>query len=86
MKTTRRRQWSGRPIAIAVAIAVTGVLILLIANHGPWNKPQVQSGGSSTTAEAAQSAGATVTATEPKLALEPDPPGPKPAQPANPVN
>jgi hypothetical protein len=86
MKTTRHRQSSRRPIGIAVAIAIAGILILLIANHGPWNKPHVQIGGSSTTAEAAQSAGATVTATEPKLALEPDPPGPKPAQPANPVN
>jgi hypothetical protein len=84
MKTSRRKQWSSRPIAIAVAVAITGVLILLIANHGPWNKPRVEIGGSSTTAEAAQSAGATVRPTEPKPALEPDAPGPKPAQPANP--
>jgi hypothetical protein len=86
MTTNHPRRWSRRPIAIAVATAIAGVLILLIVNHGPWNKPQVESPGASTTLEAAQSAGATVTPTPPKLALEPDAPGPKPAQPANPVN
>jgi hypothetical protein len=86
MKTNHPRRWSRRPIAIAVATAIAGVLILLIVNHGPWNKPKGESPGALTTLEAAQSAGATVTPTQPKLALEPDAPGPKPAQPANPVN
>jgi hypothetical protein len=81
-----RRQWSRRPIVIAVATAIAGVLMLLIVNHGPWSKPAPQGGGGPTTAEAAQSAGAKVTPTEPKLAVEPQAPGPKPVQPANPVN
>jgi hypothetical protein len=75
-----------RPLLIALAVAVTGVVAMLLVNHGPASKPQSQSGASDTaTKAAAESAGATVTPTESKLALEPDPPGPKPVQPANPV-
>jgi hypothetical protein len=75
------------PLAVAVVVAAFGLLSLVIVNHGPWNRPQIQSPGvvhSPTTGEATQAAGTTVTPTEPKLALEPEAPGPKPVQPASP--
>jgi hypothetical protein len=75
------------PLAVAMVIAAFGFLSLLIVNHGPWNRPQIQTpdvARSTTTGEAAQAAGATVTSTEPKPALEPEAPGPKPVQPASP--
>jgi hypothetical protein len=78
----------GLPLAIAIAIAVAGMLGLLIVDHGPWNKPKIQTAAMAhynTTGEAARAAGAVVMPTEPKLQLEPEPPGPKPVHPANPV-
>lgn len=77
------------PLMAAIAIAVFGLLSLLIVDHGPWNKPHVQSQGIvnyATTAESAHAIGAKVTPTDPKSALEPVAPGPKPAQPANPAS
>jgi hypothetical protein len=53
---------------VAVAFAAFGSLSLVIVNHGPWNRPQLQRPGvvhSTTTGKAAQAAGATVTPTEP---------------------
>jgi len=82
--STRR---GGKPLLIAIAIAVLGVLGMLIVDHGPWNKPKVQTAAMahySTTGEAARAVGAMVVPTEPKSQLEPDAPGPKPVQPANP--
>jgi hypothetical protein len=78
-----RRFW---PLTVASAVAAVGLLSLLLVDHGPWNRPHAQSQGTTyaTTAEAAHAAGATVTPTEPKAALEPAAPGPKPAQPVNP--
>jgi hypothetical protein len=76
------------PIVIAMAVAVFGVLGMLIVDHGPWNRPKVQTAEVAhyrTTGAAARAAGATVMSTEPKPALEPTAPGPKPAQPANPT-
>jgi hypothetical protein len=78
----------GKPLAIAIAVAVLGVAGILIVDHGPWNKPEVQPAtvaNYSTTGEAARAAGAKVMPTEPKLQLEPDPPGPDPVHPANPA-
>ena len=72
---------------IAIAIAVLGVLGILIVDHGPWNKPRVHDAvlaNYGTTGEAARAAGATVMLTQPKPQLEPDPPGPKPVHPASP--
>jgi hypothetical protein len=86
-KNYERKQPFG-PLAIAMAAAAFGLLSLLIVNHGPWNRPQIQSSEvarAATTGEAAQAAGATVTPTEPGLAIEPVAPGPKPAQPENPA-
>jgi hypothetical protein len=85
-KNDERKQSFG-PIGTAVAVAAFGLLSLVIVNHGPWNRPKIQGpeiARSATTGEAAQAAGAKVTATDPKLALEPEAPGPKPTQPPNP--
>jgi hypothetical protein len=75
------------PFLFALAVAVFGLLSMLIVDHGPWNRPHVQTAEShyATTSAAARAAGATVTPTMPKPALEPVAPGPKPVQPANPV-
>jgi hypothetical protein len=82
--STRR---GGKPLLVAIAIAVLGVLGMLIVDHGSWNKPKVQTAAMahySTTGEAARAVGANVTPTEPKSQLEPDAPGPKPVHPASP--
>jgi len=82
---TRR---GGAPLAVAIAVACIGGFSLLIADYGPRNKPKLQTAAEahySTTGDAARAAGATVMPTEPKPRLEPDAPGPKPVQPANPV-
>jgi hypothetical protein len=73
---------------VALAIAIIGILAILIVDHGPWNRPQVQTAEVATyrtTGEAARAVGASVTSTAPKPELEPAAPGPKPAQPANPT-
>lgn len=72
---------------IAVAVALFGVLGMMIVDHGPWNKPKPQNpvlASHSTTGEAARAVGATVTPTEAKRSVEPVPPGPQPVNPANP--
>jgi hypothetical protein len=72
-KRYERKQSLG-PIAVEVAVATCGLLSLVIVNHGPWNRPQVQSpefARFTTTGDAAQAAEAKVTPTEPKPALEP---------------
>jgi len=72
---------------VTIAVAVFGVLAMLIVDHGPWNRPQTQTAGIAnyrTTGEAARAVGATVTPTAPRPSLEPVAPGPKPVQPANP--
>ena len=79
--------WTLRsPLVIAMAVAVVGVLGMLLVDHGPWNKPHLQTAEVHypSTKAAASAVGATVTPTTEKPAIEPAP-GPKPAQPANPV-
>ena len=87
-KSDWKRMLDG-PVVIAMAVVAFGVLGMLIVDHGPWNRPnKVQTAevaNYGTTGAAARAAGATVTPTEPKPALEPTAPGPKPAQPANPA-
>src|SRR5882724_1585924 len=64
----------GKPLLIAVAIAVLGVLGMLIVDHGSWNKPKVQTAAMahySTSGEAARAVGASVVPTEPKSQLKP---------------
>ena len=76
------------PLKVAIAVAVLGVLGMLIVDHGPWNKPKVQHpviANYGNTGEAARAAGAQVMPTEPKLQVEPEPPVPKPVHPVNPA-
>ena len=83
-----RNRHGGAPLLVAAAVAILGVLGMLMVDHGPWSTPKVQPAASanySTTGEAARAAGAKVMPTEPKAPIEPAPPGPKPAQPANPI-
>ncbi len=72
---------------VAIAVAVLGVLGLLIVDYGPWNKPKMQPAfmaNYNSTGEAARTAGADVVQTEPKLQVEPEPPMPEPVHPVNP--
>ena len=75
------------PLAVAVAVAVFGILAMLLVDQGPWNKPHLRTAmvNYGTTTAAAQAAGARVTPTTPKPAIEPEAPGPKPVQPTNDV-
>jgi len=87
-KESHAKRCGGMPLAIAIVVAILGVLGMLIVDHGPWNKPKVHTAAVanySTTGEAARAAGANVTPTEPKPRLEPDAPGPKPVHPASPA-
>jgi hypothetical protein len=75
------------PPLIATAIAAAGLIAMLLVDHGPWSKPQVQDAQivrQRNSVPAAEVAGATVTPTEPKPSIEPAAPGPKPVQPAVP--
>ena len=65
--------------AIAAAVALIGLMVLLLVAHGPWNKPKVDHG---TTAASAATAGATVIPTEQKRELEPAVHDPKLVPPA----
>ena len=92
MRQTKKRVQSKRtlprPLMIALAVAIFGVLGMLIVDHGPWNRPKVQTAEIvhyTTTGAAARAVGAIVTPTARKLEPEPVPPGPKPTQPANPT-
>jgi hypothetical protein len=88
-KSEDSSKWSRRsPLVVAIAVAVFGVLAMLIVDHGPWSRPHVQTAEVATyrtTGEAARAVGARVTPTPPKTAIEPAPPEGKPAQPQNPV-
>ena len=78
----------GHPVVIAIAVAGFGVLAMLIVDHGPWTRPRVQTAeivNHKTTGDGARAVGAKVTPTAPKSELEPNAPGPKPAEPVNPA-
>jgi hypothetical protein len=83
----RFRRRAGNPVVYALAVAVFGLLSMLIVDHGPWNRPHAQTAEAhyATTSAAARAAGATVTPTMPKPAIEPVAPVPKPVQPTNPA-
>ena len=72
---------------ISLAIALACIVALTLQVRDRWNSPEVKTAAQaqhSTTGQAARQAGARISQSEPKPAVEPDPPGPKPAQPANP--
>jgi hypothetical protein len=76
-----------KPVWVALAVAIFGLVAMLLVDHGPWTRPHAQSAEVAyfhTTGEAARAAGADVVPTEPKSELEPDPLGPKRAAPPNP--
>jgi hypothetical protein len=77
------------PGVIATAVALLGILAMLIVDHGPWARPRAQPAHMAmyrTTGEAARAAGAKVISTEPKREFEPATSGPRPGQPINPVS
>ena len=77
----------GAPLKVAIAVAIFGVLGILIVDYGQWNRPKAQHvvATYSNTGEAARAAGAKVMPTEQKLQVEPEPPVPKPVHPVNPT-
>ena len=70
----------GRPLAIAAAVAIISALAFLVFEFGPWNREAAELPDRAATKAAAQDAGAKVIPTQPNLAVEPTPPGPKPVQ------
>jgi hypothetical protein len=86
MNNSHSKRTIRSPVMVAAAVAVFGVMAILVVDHGPWSRPHVQGVevDYTTTGAAARAVGATVTPTEPKPELEPVAPGPKPAQPASP--
>jgi hypothetical protein len=85
MRKSHSKGTLDRPVVVAMAVAVFGVLAV---DHGPWSRPKVKTAevaNYKTTGEAARTAAATVTPTAPKPVLEPIAPEPKPAQPADPA-
>ena len=88
LANNRSNRHGGAPLRVAIAVAVFGVLGMVIVDYGLWNKPKTQPAfmaSYSTTREAAQAAGATVMPTEPRLQVEPEPPMPKPVHPVSPT-
>jgi hypothetical protein len=79
-----RNKEIGRPLAIAAAVALLSLAAFLIVEFGPWNRQPPVQPDKMATKEAAQSVGAKVIPTQPKLSVEPTPPGPKPVQPTSP--
>lgn len=72
-------------ISLAIALVCAAVLVMQVRDR--WHAPEVKTAAeaqSTTTGQAARQAGARITQSEPKPVVEPDPPGPKPAQPAHP--
>jgi hypothetical protein len=72
---------------ISLAIALVCAVVLTLQVRDRWNSPEVKTAAeaqTTTTGQAARTAGARISQTEPKPAVEPDPAGPKPAQPAHP--
>lgn len=75
------------PALIAVAVAAVCMTVLVLLVRDRWNRPHVKPPAvaqSTTTGQAARSAGAQVLPTEPKPSIEPTPAAPPPVQPANP--
>ena len=88
MVSDHARHIGVRPVLVALVIAIFGILAMLVVDHGPWSHPHAQTASLTDhqlmTAQAARDAGASVAPTAPKPAVEPEPPGPKQAEPPNP--
>ncbi|CCE00482.1 hypothetical protein [Bradyrhizobium sp. STM 3809] len=72
-------------VSAAIALVCIGALTMLVRDR--WHPPEIKSAEAarhSMTGEVARAAGARVMPTDPSLAVEPKPEGPKRAQPANP--
>jgi hypothetical protein len=72
---------------ISLAIALACIVMLTLQVRDRWNSPEVKTAAEAqhtTTGQAARVAGARISQSEPKPPVEPDPAGPKPAQPATP--
>ena len=72
---------------ISLAIALACIVVLTMQVRDRWNSPDVKTAAEArytTTGQVARAAGARISQSDPKPAVEPDPAGPKPAQPANP--
>ena len=41
-KRVQSKRTLARPVVIALAVAIFGILGMLVVDHGPWNKPKVQ--------------------------------------------
>jgi hypothetical protein len=87
MVSEQTKYKSLRPLYVALAIAIFGILAMLLVDHGPWTRPHLQTAEVAnyhTTGEAARAAGADVSPTRPDSAIEPEPVVPKPVDPPNP--
>ena len=72
-------------ISLAIALVCAALLVMQVRDR--WNSPEIKTAAEAqhtTTGQAARQAGARISQSEPKPPLEPDPAGPKPAQPAHP--
>jgi hypothetical protein len=75
------------PAVIAIVLAIACAVILALLIHDRWSRTAIKPpevAKTTTTGQAAQSAGAKVLPTDPKLRVEPTPAAPGPVQPANP--
>ena len=83
-----QRHFSGmHPVVIAAVLAFACAVILTLLIHDRWGRPDVkppQVASTTTTGQAARSAGAQVLPTDPRLQVEPKPASPGPVQPAIP--
>ncbi|MDO8398043.1 MAG: hypothetical protein Q7T45_09505 [Bradyrhizobium sp.] len=73
-------------MVIAATVAAISTAAFLIFEFGPWNRQALEPSNQAATKAAAQAAGAKVIPTQPKLVVEPTPPGPRPVQPPVVVN
>ncbi len=80
LRTKLREKEFGKPLAIALAVAAMGIATFLIVEFGPWAR---QPRNLEATKAAAESAGAQLIPSVPKLTLNPVPPGPKPVDPTS---
>jgi hypothetical protein len=87
MVTDQAKHEGVRPVWVALAIAIFGIVAMLLVDHGPWTRPHPQDAHVAlyhTTGEAARAAGAKVVPTLPKSPVEPQPQVPKQVEPPNP--